>query len=145
MFGCLTSDDKPGRFRCEGVLRGEGGARDLALPQAVVERDVGLEDLEAAVSEARLARPLVLAGIDADRLEGGRIGQLVKSDKSLGAIKRNILPHPKKRDQSPFIKSRLDGRLQKCMGRDDGSKAFGSEEYFSNKKELPDEDGHHCC
>ena len=81
MFGCLTSDDKPGRFRCEGVLRGEGGARDLALPQAVVERDVGLEDLEAAVSEAGLARPLVLAGIDADRLEGGRIGQLVKTEK----------------------------------------------------------------
>ena len=66
----LTSDDEPGRLGGEGVLRGEGGARDLALPEAVVERDVGLEDLEAAVAEVRLARPLVLAGVDADRLQG---------------------------------------------------------------------------
>ena len=78
MFGCLTSDDKPGRFRCEGVLRGEGGARDLALPQAVVERDVGLDDLEAAVAEARFARPLVLARVDADRLERTRIRSISK-------------------------------------------------------------------
>jgi hypothetical protein len=66
----LTSDNKPRRFWGECVLRREWAACHLALPEAVVERDVDLEDLEAAVAQARLARPLVLARVDADRLKG---------------------------------------------------------------------------
>ena len=79
----------------------------MALPKAVVERDVGFDDFEAAVAEARFARPLVLAWIYADRLEEKKKQEMVnfyKSIKVLEAIKRNILPHPKKRSNSNYQK-----------------------------------------
>ena len=79
----------------------------MALPKAVVESDIGFDDFEAAVAEARFSRPLVLARIYADRLEEKNKREMVnyyKAIKILEAIKRNILPHPTKRSKSNYQK-----------------------------------------
>ena len=64
-----TSDNEPCRFWGECVLGLEVWAGDLAFPKAVIEGDIHLEDLEAAIPEAGLSGPLVFPGIKTDRLK----------------------------------------------------------------------------
>ena len=102
----LTPDDEPGGLGGEGVLGGEGGAGHLALPLAVVEGDVGLAHLQAAVAQARLPRPLVLPRVDPDRLQGKKISQLTRIVSSLCAIKkRYIAPFRQTVTEDQFLKA----------------------------------------
>ena len=64
----LTSNHELGSLGDEGVLGVEVAGRDLALPDAVVKLQAGVEDAEGAVALGGLPRPLVLVQVDADGL-----------------------------------------------------------------------------
>lgn len=65
----FTSDNEPGRFGCQRVLRGEIAGCDLALPQTVVELQSGRSHPQGTVANVWPSYPLVFLQVHPDRLK----------------------------------------------------------------------------
>ena len=74
-------------------MRLEVGAGDLALPLAVVELDVHVHDLEAAVAGTRSRCPFVFAVVDANWLKTNK----EKFTKGIQIPENEFLIHPNTR------------------------------------------------
>ena len=123
----LTSNDDLRALGDERVPDEEGAGRDGALPDAVVVGQLGVQDAQRAVAALEVARPLVLAGEDAD----GRAVLLP------AALPPHVVDHAAQED--------VAARVHLLVGRLRGPRLLPRRAAVARGGLQYEEQGEHCC